>query len=536
MSKRALIVKSGAVAAALVIFAGFGVLFDNFVRSAATQMLQITISDISKGAEVAVFDATHTLDEVAANNADICTAPFVEGVRQILQHSIYVRQIIVENNSGARYCSGLEVDFDYQVMSTELPIPGREETLAAIRIFGTETTLLRITNKVDENRTISAFVHYAPILGAGQLPGILSWGDVLRVEFTDGTELLARGDRAAFDFDAPTPSHIYASEFAGELPLRTRGSIPIEVVRAQYKNMYMGVIGVMLVFGFGVLFLVFRLVGKGGPPPMDLGHAIENGQIQPFYQPIINMRTGKITGCEVLARWVKPDGRIIYPDVFVEYAEASGLEVPLMLSIMQRVKLDLADISQQHGDIRISINLFDAQLSGTGIVDDVRLIFEESNIAFDQLVFEIGRRQRLTKASGKALRGLRKLGCKLALDDESVGVADLKKLKVFGIGEVKIGSTLISNLGSSDVDSEIVEAFIAASLAAKISIVAKRVERKEQALFLREHGVDNLQGHLFTPALDKKKFAQMHAQLNGSVVLKTIQKEKPIKSKKRKAA
>ncbi len=536
MSKRTLIVKSGAVAAALVIFAGFGVLFDNFVRSAATQMLQITISDISKGAEVAVFDATQTLDEVAGNSADICTAPFVEGVRQTLQRSIYVRQILVENNVGARYCSGLEVDFDYQVMSEELPIPGRDETLAAIRIFGTETTLLRITNRVDDNRTISAFVHYAPILATGQLPGILSWGDVLRVEFTDGTELLAQGDRAAFDFDAPTTSHIYASEFAGELPLRTRGSIPIEVVREHYKNMYFGVIGVMLVFGLGVLFLVFKLVGKGGPPPMDLSHAIENGQVQPFYQPIINMRTGKITGCEVLARWVKPDGRIIMPDVFVEYAQASGLEVPLMLSIMQRVKLDLAEIAQQHEDIRISINLFDGQLSGAGVVDDVRLIFEKSNIGFDQLVFEIGRRQRLTKASGKALRGLRKLGCHLALDDQNVGVGDLKKIKVFGINEVKIGATLISNAGSSDANSQMAETFIAASLAANIGIVAKQVARKEQASFLREHGVDNLQGHLFAPALDHHKFVQMHAQLNGSVALKVVKKEKPIKSKKRKAA
>lgn len=536
MSKRALVVKTGAVAATLVIFAGFVMLFDNFVRSAATQMLQITISDISKGAEVAVFDATQTLDEVARHSSDVCSESFVEGVRQTLQRSIYVRQILVENNMGARYCSGLEVDFDYQVMSGELPIPSRDETLAAIRIFGTETTLLRITNRVDDNRTISAFVHYAPILATGQLPGILSWGDVLRVEFTDGTELLAQGDRLAFDFDAPTSSHIYASEFAGELPLRTRGSIPIEVVRAQYQDMYIGVIGVLLIFGLGVLFLVFRLVGKGGPPPMDLAHAIENGQIQPFYQPVINMRTGKIIGCEVLARWVKPDGRIILPEAFVEYAQASGLEVPLMLGVMQRVKIDLGEIAQQHESIRISINLFDAQLNGTGIVDDVRLIFEKSRIGFDQLVFEIGRRQRLNKSAGKALRGLKKLGCHLALDDENVSIADLKRLKVYGVGEVKIGSKMISSVGANDAETVEVEALIVASLAADMGVVAKKVERKEQAVFLREHGVDNMQGRLFTPALGRQKFVLMHAQLNGSVALNTTKKEKRIKNKKRKAA
>ncbi|HHB82458.1 MAG TPA: EAL domain-containing protein [Devosia sp.] len=508
MNIKSKLAKGGAVVGAVAIFATAGMLFDNFVRTAATQMLQITIADISKGAEVAVWDATKTLDDVVANNAAICMPGFVESVRQTMQRSIYVRQIVVENDYGVRYCSGLEVDFDYRILSDELPIPGREETLAAIRPLDSDVSLLRITHKVDENRTISAFVYYAPILATGQLPGIAGWGDILRVEFTNGVSLLSMGDRRRFDFDQPDRSHIYASALAGDIPIRVMGSVPIEIVRAQYLNMYLGVLGIALLLCGGGLVAVWQRIERASAGITNLEHAIKKGEVVPYYQPVIDLSSGKIHGSAVMAKWEKPDGKILSGDIIVPYAQASNIMDMLLISLLKQTACDMAALTDSHPDILIGVGLGEIRFYDEAFVRKVGKVLSRCNIETNRLVFEVSAFPKLGKKSvgRKAIMRLAKAGFGIALVAATPRQIDLKyaralRAKVIWVqGEYAVG---LDHLADSAGEMG-------------IEICAHGVETRVQLNELRQTDVHIVSGDLIAPALKVNKFFEMLSLLNGA--------------------
>jgi EAL domain-containing protein (putative c-di-GMP-specific phosphodiesterase class I) len=97
----------------------------------------------------------------------------------------------------------------------------------------------------------------------------------------------------------------------------------------------------------------------------------------------------------VLCRWEKKNGQVVLPGSFIDYAEVTGLAIPMTLSLMQQVRNDLADICRDMPDIKVSINLFEGHFRDSSIVEDVQAIFADSPISFRQLVFEITERRPL---------------------------------------------------------------------------------------------------------------------------------------------
>ncbi len=492
-------------------------LLDGYVRSREAPLLLQSANRVSGEAQSAVYEAMQIISEVRAATPSVCTNSFLNFLAVRMQRSIFVRQILVENQAGVRYCEAIAGEVEYESLSEPVSIPGREETVSSVRIPGLEVPGLKISRFIDENKTISAIVKFNHIVSEGRLPIGLRDASLIRVSFTDGNDLLTIGDSDDFDDKEHSADYVTAVAFAGDVPIRVEVAVPFSSVRAQYGELYIWLTVLACLFSAGVLIAVIHAVRKARLPSFDLEHAIASGDIKPFYQPIVDISTGRLYGCEVLARWVKPNGDTISPAVFIEYAEVSGLAIPMTISLMEAVRRDLEDLFAAFPDMRVSINLFEGHFRDGSVVEDVSAIFSDSKISFRQLVFEITERHPLgddTQAKS-VINGLHAMGCRLAMDDVGTGHSNLAYIQKLGLDIIKIDRVFIDPITEASQSFPVLDSLINMAHDLGAGIIAEGVETEEQALYLRSKGVKNIQGYLFSPAIPARKFCTMARTLNG---------------------
>jgi sensor c-di-GMP phosphodiesterase-like protein len=231
---------------------------------------------------------------------------------------------------------------------------------------------------------------------------------------------------------------------------------------------------------------------------------------------VINLKTGKLSGCEVLCRWEKRNGQVVPPGAFIDYAEVTGLAIPMTLSLMQQVRADLSDLCLEMPDLKISINLFEGHFRDSTIVDDVRAIFGGSSINYRQLVFEITERRPLGNSTqaNSVISGFHALGARLAMDDVGTGHSNLAYMQTLGVDVIKIDRVFVDMIKPDTTQLPVLDGLIAMARDLGTEVIAEGVETEAQALYLRSHGVYLAQGFLFAPALKVGAFKEIAWALN----------------------
>jgi diguanylate cyclase (GGDEF)-like protein len=234
----------------------------------------------------------------------------------------------------------------------------------------------------------------------------------------------------------------------------------------------------------------------------DLREAIANASLTLAYQPIVDLRDGRIVAVEALARWSHPQRGEVPPSVFIPIAEESGLIVPLGAWVLRRASLDLADLRRGGGaaaDLRLSVNLSPGQLHDRSIVDKVLSALWEAGLPHDALGIEIT--EGLVLDVGEEglgyLRELRAAGCKVSFDDFGTGFSSLGNLRSLPIDGLKIDISFVSAMLGGGVDAAVVEAVIRLGAALGVAVVAEGVEDEATAERLLELGCPLGQGYYF---------------------------------------
>lgn len=495
---------------AFVPIAAVDYLLDAYVRVREQVLSQQHASAVSSQVELGAADAIGSLRRVLADSPSLCTPTFIANVQQAIESSLNMKQVLVENADGVQYCDAFGRNVSYSPISASLPVPGRTETITVVKYGDLEMPALKITQAFGTTRRVSAFV---PLIGQSQeaLDQGLQSAAMLRVMLTNGTAILAVGDTASFDRRATTTDFVYAQAFAGEFPLKVEYAMPFAMARAGYADLDIGFTVIACLMGGAFLVLALHYVRRSRVPAFDLERAISRGEIKPYYQPVINLRTGELEGCEVLCRWEKRNGEIVPPGSFIEYAEVTGLAIPMTLSLMQQVKYDLGDLCRQMPDMKISINLFEGHFRDGSIVEDVQAIFGNSDVNFRQLVFEITERFPLSNASiaNSVIAGLHALGARLALDDAGTGHSNLAYLGTLGVDIIKIDRVFVDMVKQGTTQVPVLDGLIAMAKDMDCEIVAEGVETEAQALYLRARGVLQAQGFIFAPALKVTAFKEL---------------------------
>ena len=234
----------------------------------------------------------------------------------------------------------------------------------------------------------------------------------------------------------------------------------------------------------------------------ELRRGIERGEIVPYFQPIVDLESGRALGFEVLARWLHPDRGLLPPSEFLPLAEETGLLVDLGSMMLRDSMAQLAQwrtAGHAFANCSLSVNVGTRQLVDPNFYDTVVEALAETGLDADSLWLEITETALLSdvKAATVALRELRSLGLHLSVDDFGTGYSSLTYLKRFPVESIKIDRSFVAGLGIESEDSTIVEAVVRLGQSLGLNVVAEGIESPLQLARLRELGCDRGQGYLF---------------------------------------
>lgn len=235
----------------------------------------------------------------------------------------------------------------------------------------------------------------------------------------------------------------------------------------------------------------------------ELRQAIDDSELLLFFQPQIDLANGQMSGFEALVRWDHPDRGLLDPASFIDFAEESGLILPLGAWVINAAVAQQADwhrSSPGRAPVGMSVNISAIQLNDPHLADIVTAALEQHNVAAGLLTLEITE-TALTVDPESALRTLNvlsALGVRLSIDDFGTGLSSLVYLRRFPIDELKIDRSFIAGLTSDTKDHAIVTSCIQLAHATNMSAVAEGVETADQLEALLELGCDLAQGYFYT--------------------------------------
>jgi diguanylate cyclase (GGDEF)-like protein/PAS domain S-box-containing protein len=247
-----------------------------------------------------------------------------------------------------------------------------------------------------------------------------------------------------------------------------------------------------------------------------LRRALVNEEFDVFFQPIVDLRTGVVTGMEALLRWNHPELGSIPPSTFIPLAESTGIMMPIGAWALRQACLRATEW-QAAGfrNLSLAVNLSVTQLQSVDLVQRVRDALEETGLPPEQLELEITESSAMQspEISLRVLRELKKLGIRISLDDFGTGHSSLAYLKRLPIDTLKIDQSFVRDIDADPNSAAIVTAIIAMAHSLRLKVIAEGVEHEEQAMFLRRYGCDLMQGFLFTKPVPAHEFGSLLASL-----------------------
>ncbi|MDP3291204.1 MAG: EAL domain-containing protein [Sulfuricurvum sp.] len=246
-----------------------------------------------------------------------------------------------------------------------------------------------------------------------------------------------------------------------------------------------------------------------------LRSAIKNGELELYYQPVIEISTKKIVGAEALLRWNHPELGLVMPDEIIDIAEESGLIVSigewvLREACTQFVHWRSENLSQSHID-RIAINVSAVQFRQSDFVDKVIRIVAESGIVPSMLELELTESTVIDKIDTviDKMNRLRHAGINISMDDFGTGYSSLAYLKRLPFSTLKIDRSFVRDIMSDADDAALVETILSMASIFKFDVIAEGVETIEQFRFLENHGCQYFQGYLCSKPVQVSQFEEL---------------------------
>ena len=241
---------------------------------------------------------------------------------------------------------------------------------------------------------------------------------------------------------------------------------------------------------------------------LDLRQAITDGGFEIHYQPLVNLRDNKVTGCEALLRWRHPKLGMISPAAFIPVAEDTGLINQLGEWVLTTA---CAEAATWPDHIRVAVNVSPVQFRSQTLALKVAAALAASGLPANRLELEITEAVliRDDEAALALMHQLRKLGVRIALDDFGTGYSSLSYLQRFPFDKIKIDRCFIKDIAEPDGSPSIVQAVVNIAAERNMTTTAEGVETEQQLEILRKLGCTEMQGYLFSPAIPASDILQL---------------------------
>jgi diguanylate cyclase (GGDEF)-like protein len=241
----------------------------------------------------------------------------------------------------------------------------------------------------------------------------------------------------------------------------------------------------------------------------DLRSAIENGDIKPYYQPVMRLQDASLVGFEILARWHHPERGIVMPDAFIGLAESTGLIADMTYSLLRHAA---ADAQHWPAHLYLALNISPLHLKKGELPNQILSILQQTGTDPLRLEVEITETALLSSmdVAKKSLLTLQRAGVRVALDDFGTGYSSLVHLRQLPLNKIKIDRSFVSHLLDDLENRKIVAAIVGLGKSLGIAVTAEGIETKEVALMLAALGCDFGQGYFFAKPMAADAVAKLH--------------------------
>lgn len=247
--------------------------------------------------------------------------------------------------------------------------------------------------------------------------------------------------------------------------------------------------------------------------------AFQNKEFELYYQPIVNLKTRKIAGCEALLRWKSPEHGLVSPNLFIDVIENSSMVIPIGHWIINQALKDLKFI-QDHlrkknkaeiaEEFMMSINISGRQFTHSDFVHNLEDLREKHDLHTKNIKLEMTERIMMDGAIAlETLNSCRAQGYAISIDDFGTGFSSLQYLTQMPISFLKIDRTFVMKVLGDPKSKAVVSAIIHLAHAMDIEIIAEGIESKEEALVLETLGAHLGQGYLFSKPVEFRKFVDL---------------------------
>ncbi|MEM7346356.1 MAG: EAL domain-containing protein [Chloroflexota bacterium] len=236
----------------------------------------------------------------------------------------------------------------------------------------------------------------------------------------------------------------------------------------------------------------------------DLRRAFENRDLEVYYQPILSLKSGRITSAEALLRWKHPDHGFIPPSQFIPVAEETGLIIPIGKWLLHTV---CAQAKRWHNagytDLSLAVNVSVRQFQHQNLPELVEDVLRETGLSTDSLELEVTESIAMISedVSLATLNELNQIGVKISIDDFGTGYSSLSRLRSLPVNTLKIDQSFVQDITDDNADQTLITAMIAMAHTLNLKVIAEGVETEEQLTFLRSQQCDEMQGYLFSRSL-----------------------------------
>lgn len=241
-----------------------------------------------------------------------------------------------------------------------------------------------------------------------------------------------------------------------------------------------------------------------------LRQALEQDEFRLYFQPKVDLASGRISGCEALARWQHPQRGLVSPNDFIPLAEETGLIVPLGIWVLQEACRQVKAWQLQGlPGVSVAVNLSARQFRKGDLPQLVQDTLLKTGLDPCWLELEMTESMVMDNAD-KAIalmERLKRIGARLSLDDFGTGYSSFSSLSRFPIDHLKIDRSFITDIVSNPNSATIATSIIAMAHRMRLKVIAEGVETEAQLSYLRRHGCDEIQGYFFSPPLSATEFA-----------------------------
>ncbi len=244
----------------------------------------------------------------------------------------------------------------------------------------------------------------------------------------------------------------------------------------------------------------------------ELKAAVQQSEIEPYFQPIVDISDGSVSGFEVLSRWTSGKFGPVRPDVFITLAEDMGLIDAITWQVMRKA---LEAAAAWDDDLFIAFNM-SPHLFNDELLQNIKWVLKESGFDPKRMEIEITENAVIGNVpdAKQALDAMKELGIRVSLDDFGTGFSSLATLSQLPFDKIKIDRSFVAELDANPQNAKIVGAILALAKSMEIEVTAEGIETTEELGFLLKRDCMQGQGYLFSEPLDAEAVAKLLAELN----------------------